>query len=79
MNFAVLADRRLKIKESEKIYKFIGLAKKLKMLWNMKVTAILIVIGELGTIPKDLIKGLEKLEIGERVDTIQTPTLLISV
>ena len=42
----------------------------------MKVTFIPIVIGALGTATKGLIKGLENLEIRERVETIQTTVLL---
>ena len=42
----------------------------------MQVTIVPIVIGELGTVTKGLLKGLEDLEIGGRVETIQTTTLL---
>ena len=42
----------------------------------MKVTTVPIVIGAMGTITKGLLKGLEDLEIGERVETIQTTALL---
>ena len=35
-----------------------------------------IVIGTLGTITKGLLKGLEDLEVGRRVDTIQTTALV---
>ena len=42
----------------------------------MKVTFVPIVIGALGTITKGLLKGLEELEIGGRVETIQTTALL---
>ena len=42
----------------------------------MKVTIVPIVIGTLGTITKGLLKGLEDLEVGERVETIQTTVLL---
>ena len=42
----------------------------------MKVTIIPIVIGEFGTVTKGLLKGLEDLEVGGRVETIQTTTLL---
>ena len=38
----------------------------------MKVTIILIVIGAFGTESKGLLKGLEDLEVGGRVETIQT-------
>ena len=47
-----------------------------KNLWNMKVTIILIVIGPFGTVTKGLLKGLEDLEVGGRVETIQTTALL---
>ena len=42
----------------------------------MKVTIVPIVIGDLGTITKGLLKGLEDLEVGGRVETIQTTALL---
>ena len=35
----------------------------------MKVTIILIVIGVFGTVTKGLLKGLEDLEVGGRVET----------
>ena len=42
----------------------------------MKVTIIPIVIGTFGTVTKGLLKGLEDLEVADRVETIQTTTLL---
>ena len=48
----------------------------LKKLWIMKVTIVPILIGALGTITKWLSKGLEELEVGGRVETIQTTALL---
>ena len=56
VKFAVPADHRVKLKESEKKDKSLDLAKKVKRLWNTKVTIILIVA--LGTITKGLIQGL---------------------
>ena len=47
----------------------------LKKLWD-KVTIIPIVIGAFGTVTKGLLKGLEDLEVGGRVETIQTTALL---
>ena len=41
----------------------------------MKVTIVPIVIGALGTVTKGLLKGLGDLEIGRRVETIQTTAL----
>ena len=45
----------------------------------MKVTIVPIVVGALGPITKGLLKGLEDLEIGGRVETIQTTALLRTV
>ena len=42
----------------------------------MKVTIVPIVIDALGTITKGLLKGLENLEIGGQLETIQTTALL---
>ena len=42
----------------------------------MKGTIIPIVIGAFGTVTKGLLKGLEDLEVGGRVETIQTTALL---
>ena len=42
----------------------------------MKVTIIPIAIGAFGTVTKGLLKGLEDLEVGGRVETIQTTALL---
>ena len=76
VNFAVPADHRIKLKECEKNDKYLDLARKLKKLWNMQVTIIPIVIGAFGTVTKRLLKRLEDLEVGGRVETIQTTTLL---
>ena len=76
VEFAVPADHRIKLKEREKKDKYLDLARELKKLWNMKVTIIPIVIGAFGTVTKGLLKGLENLEVGGQVETIQTTTLL---
>ena len=76
IDFAVPADHRIKLKECEKKDKYLDLARKLKKLWNMQVTIIPIVIGVFGTVTKGLLKGLEDLEVGGRVETIQTTALL---
>ena len=76
VDFAVLADHRIKLKEYKKRDKYLDLALELKKVWNMKVTIIPIVIGAFGTITKGLSKGREDLEVGGRVETIQTTALL---
>ena len=42
----------------------------------MKVTIVPIVIGALGTVTKGLLKSLEDMEVGGRVETIQTTEFL---
>ena len=78
VDFAVPADHRIKLKECEKKDKYLDLARELKKnkLWNMKVTIIPIVIGAFETVTKGLLKGLEDLEVGGRLETIQTTALL---
>ena len=76
VDFAVPTDHRLKLKECEKKDKYLDLARELKKLWNRQVTIIPIVIGMFGTIIKGLLKGVEDLEAGGRVETIQTTTLM---
>ena len=72
---------RLQVKTSVRIpnnngNKYLDLARELKKLWNMQVTIIPILIGAFGTVNKGLLKGLEDLEVGVRVETIQTKALL---
>ena len=76
VDFAVPADHRIKLEEFEKKDKYLDLARELKKLWNMQVTIIPIVIGAFGTLTKVLLKGLEDLEVGGRVETIKKTSLL---
>ena len=78
MDFAVLADHRIKLKESEKKEQYLDLARELKKLWNIKVMVIPIVIGTFGTVTKWLVHGIEELEVRRRVEIIQTTALLRS-
>ena len=73
MDFAVPADQRKK-----KWHKFFDLAREQKMLWNRRVTVIPIIICELGAVSKDLVRGLEELEMERHGDTIISTALLIS-
>ena len=78
MDFAVLADYRVKLKENKKKNKYPDLARGLKKLWNIRVVVIPIVFGDLGTVTKGLVEGLEDLKIRGQVETIQTTVLLRS-
>ena len=71
MDFAVLVDHRVKLKENQNKVKYLDLARELKKLWNMKVSIIPIVTDAFGTVTKGLLKRLEDLEIRGRVETIQ--------
>ena len=71
MDIIVPADHRVKIKENEKIDKYLDLARELNILWNMRVRVIAIVDGVLGTVLKVFESGMEQLEIGGRIKTIR--------
>ena len=72
VDFAVPDGHRIKLKGSKKKDKYLDLVREL----NMQVTIIPIVIGDFGTVTKGLLKGLEGLKVGGRVETIQNTTLL---
>ena len=61
---------------SEKKHKYLDLGRQLKKLWNMKVTIIPIVIGVFSTVTKGSLKELDELEVGGRMETIETTALL---
>ena len=63
VDFVVLTDHRVKLKENEKKDKYLDIVRELKKLWNMKETIIPIVIGAFGKVTKGLLKRLEDLEI----------------
>ena len=75
-DFAVPSDHRINMKECEKKDKYLDLARELKKLRNIKVRIVPNVIGAFGAITKGLLKGLEDLEVGVRVETIQMTALL---
>ena len=52
IEFAVPADHRINLKESDTKDKYLDLAREIKKLWNTKVTIVPIVIGALGTVTK---------------------------
>ena len=76
VDFAVLDDHRIKLKECEKKDKYLDHARELKKLYNMKATIFPSVIGCFSSVTKEILKGLEDLEFGGRVKTIQMTALL---
>ena len=67
------------MKGSKKLDKYLDLARKLKKLWNVKVTFIPVIVGVLGTVDKNLKKRLCELKMKRRIEILQTTTLLKSV
>ena len=59
IDFAILYDSKIKLKEQEKIEKYQDLWRELNKTWNMKVDITPIVIGAMGEIPKKLWKRSE--------------------
>ena len=53
MDFAILPNYRVELRESENIDEYLDFASELKKLWNMKVIVIPVVIGALGIVTKD--------------------------
>ena len=78
MDFVLLADHKVKLKENEKRDKYLDLARELKKVWHMKVMVLPIVIGALATVTKGLVQGLDDLEIRGRAEAIQITALLRS-
>jgi len=63
IDIAIPADKNVIEKEKEKITKYQDLRIELQRLWGMKVRVVPIVIGALGSIPKDLKKWLKDLDL----------------
>ena len=74
--FAIPADYKVKIQEGKKRNKHLDHPRKLKKLWNIRVTMIIVIVGVLGMVPKGLERRLKKLKNTGR--TIHTTALLRS-
>ena len=76
MDFTVPADYEIKVKKRDRREKYLDFAKELMKLWNVQVPVPPNGICILGMISKVLERGLEGLEIGGRIETIQSLALL---
>ena len=76
VDFAIPGDHRVEMKEKEKREKYQDLARELQVLWNRKLSVILIVFGDLGTVPKSLRTRLLQIGIQTKIETMQTTVLL---
>ena len=75
VDFSVLAHYN-KMKKRKMIDKYLDLSRKLKNLWNISLTVILLVVGALETVPKGLKKKPKEFKIKERIKIIQTTAVL---
>ena len=78
VDFAVSSDSRIETKEYEKLDKCQDLARELTELWNMNVRVIPIIVGALGTIPKDLHQQLKEIGIETKIVELQKTVILNS-
>ena len=79
VDIVVSVHHGLKIKENQKIDKYLDLPRELKSYGTWKVSMILIVIDALETILKELVWELEELKMKGWAETIQTTLFLRSV
>ena len=66
------------VREIDKITKYQDLGRELRRLWNVKTEIVPVVIGALGSMPKDLKHWLEVLEIKPRINDMQKSVILQS-
>ena len=78
LDFAIPYDSRVNAKEMEKTEKYQDLARDVQKLWNMRTKVIPVVIGALGTTPKELSKRLDDLGIGTRIVELQKTVIIYS-
>ena len=78
VDFAIPYDTKIMEREVDKITKYQDLGRELRRLWNMKTEIVPVVIGALGSMPKDLGHWLEVLEIKPRINDLQKSVILHS-
>ena len=66
------------MKKSKKINRYLDLARELKRLCYIMVKMMLIVAGAFGTVSKGFERRRKKLEISEKIETIQITVLFTS-
>ena len=68
---SVPRDSRVETKETEKRDKYVDLKIKQKRLWSIPVEVVLVVVGALGTIPRELRRNLEKIHCRSKPEVLQ--------
>ena len=77
VDVAVPRDHNVRIKESEKLEKYLDLARNAQK-FCMTVSVVLIIVRALGKIIKNQEKSVKELEMKGRIETVQTTALLTS-
>ncbi len=76
VDFAIPYDTRVNTKESEKIDKYQDPVRESKKIWNMKVVIIPVIIGTLGTTPKNICKRMDEIGIKIRTSELLKTTII---
>ena len=72
----ITGDHRIALKEVEKIMNYVELNVELERMWKTKTKVTPVVIGALGSIPKNLGKNLKELDIKHSIQVFQKTALL---
>ena len=76
IDFVVPGDSRIEEKEKDKIEKYQDLGRELQKIWNVKVKIKPLVVGSLGTIPKQFGNRLKQIRITAGTAEVQKTVLL---
>ena len=76
LDFAVPGDSRIEEKKKEKIEKYQDLGKELRKIYNMRLKIIPLVVGSLGTIPRQFGNRLKEPGITTEIEQVQKTILL---
>ena len=76
IDFAVLGDSRIEEKKKDKIEKYQDLGRELQKIWNVKVEIMALVVGSLGSIPKQFGNRLKQIGITAGTPQVQKTVLL---
>ena len=79
IDIAVPKDHRVKEKHAEKIQKYVDLAGVIRIEHNVETSIVPIIVGALGTIPVELEKYLNELDLPDVSGSIQISTITSTV
>ena len=75
-DFVIPVDHCVKEKEEEKIDKYMDLAAEVGRQFRVKTVTVPTVLGALGTVPAKLSKLIEKLEVEDMIESLETVVLI---